>query len=169
MMLDHLRRMALYNRWANERLYAACARLPAEEYHRPRPAFFGSLHGTLSHVVVADRLWLARLLGQPSPGHRLDDQPYGDLSTLRQAREIEDGRLIEALDDTVETDVGRIVSYRTATAPQKEASTPLHLCWLHMFNHQTHHRGQAHDQLSQTAVPPPSLDLIYWLREVGQG
>ena len=50
------------------------------------------------------------------------------------------------------------------TQPE-EVSTPLHLCWLHLFNHQTHHRGQAHDQLSQTAVPPPPLDLIYYLRE----
>jgi uncharacterized damage-inducible protein DinB len=56
--------------------------------------------------------------------------------------------------------------YRLLTRPET-AETPLHLCWLNLFNHQTHHRGQVHDQLSQLAVPPPPLDLIFYLREAG--
>jgi uncharacterized damage-inducible protein DinB len=164
MMLQHLRRMARYNRWANERLYAACAELPSEEYHRPRQAFFGSLHGTLTHVLVADRLWLARIAGEPPPNLKLDDQPYGMLPDLGAARAAEDQRIIDLLGTTDEETLPEPVRYRTVVRPEAVA-TPLHLCWLHLFNHQTHHRGQAHDQLSQTTVPPPSLDLIYYLRE----
>jgi uncharacterized damage-inducible protein DinB len=164
MMLQHLRRMARYNRWANERLYAACGELPFEEYHRPRQAFFGSIHGTLNHILVGDRLWLARIAGEPPPDLKLDDQPYGTLADLGAARAAEDRRIIDFLDATDEEALPEPVRYRTVVRPEV-FETPLHLCWLHMFNHQTHHRGQAHDQLSQTAVPPPSLDLTYYLRE----
>ena len=163
MMLEHLRRMARYNRWANQRLYAACRELPAVEYRKPRQAFFGSLHGTLSHVLVGDRLWLARIEGQAPPALRLDDQPCASLDELEVARAAEDLRMIGLVDGYDEGDLGRTISYRRVTEPG-EVSTPLPLCWLHVFNHQTHHRGQAHDQLSQTAVPPPPLDLIYYLR-----
>lgn len=165
MMVEHLRRMARYNRWANERLYAACRELPEEEYRKPRAAFFGSLHGTLNHILVGDRLWLARIEGQPMPALKLDDQPCADLEELGAARAAEDERMIQLTDGyRNDEDVGRIVSYRMVSRPDA-MSTPLHLCWLHVFNHQTHHRGQAHDQLSQTAVPPPPLDLIYFFRE----
>jgi uncharacterized damage-inducible protein DinB len=163
MMLEHLRRMARYNRWANQHLYAACRALPEEEYRRPRQAFFGSLHGTLNHILVGDRIWLARIEGQASPALRLDDQPYVGLDELESARDAEDARMIRLVDDYREEDIGRTISYRRVTQP-KDVATPLHLCWLHLFNHQTHHRGQAHDQLSQTAVAPPPLDLIYFLR-----
>jgi uncharacterized damage-inducible protein DinB len=165
MMLDHLRRMARYNPWANQRLYAACRQLPEEEYRRPRPAFFGSLHGTLSHILVGDRLWLARIEGMAAPALRLDDQPCASLDALESARAVEDARMIRLVDGYRDEDeIGRTISYRMVTRPN-HVTTPLHLCWLHVFNHQTHHRGQAHDQLSQTALPPPPLDLIYFLRE----
>jgi len=163
MMVEHLRRMARYNRWANERLYAACRDLPEAEYRKPRQAFFGSLHGTLNHILVGDRLWLARIEGLPPPPLKLDDQPCASLDELGTARSGEDERMIRLVDGYAADELGRIVRYRLVTRPE-EATTPLHLCWLHLFNHQTHHRGQAHDQLSQTPVAPPPLDLIYYLR-----
>lgn len=169
MMLAHLRLMARYNRWANERLYEACATLGDEEYHRPRRAFFGSIHGTLSHLIVADRLWLARIAGEPPPNYRLADQPYDDLPSLRTARAAEDLRMLDLLDAAREADLDRDVVYRMVSLPQAEMRTPWQLCWLHAFNHQTHHRGQVHDQLSQTNVVPPTLDLILYLREAGRG
>lgn len=166
MMLQHLRRMARYNAWANQRLYAACAQLPEGEYRKPRPAFFGSIHGTLNHLLVVDWIWLARIEGQESPQVRLDDQPCASLAELQEAREVEDGRMIRLADGYAEDDLSRIARYRLITRPEA-VETPLHLCWLHLFNHQTHHRGQVHDQLSQTAVAPPSLDLILYLRATG--
>lgn len=164
MMLEHLRRMARYNRWANSRLYAACSDLDDAEYYKPRQAFFGSIHGTLSHLLVGDRLWLARIDGRAPPHSRLDEQPCASFEALKDAREEEDARMIRVTEEMTEHGLDGTVHYRRLIPPG-EASTPLHLCWLHMFNHQAHHRGQVHDQLSQTDVPPPPLDLIFYLRE----
>jgi uncharacterized damage-inducible protein DinB len=168
MMLAHLRRMARYNRWANRRLYAACAALPAAEYHKPRPAFFGSIHGTLNHLLIGDRIWVARIEGRPNPKVRLDDQPCPSLETLEVERAAEDERMIRLVDGYPDdAAVGRSVRYRMITQPD-EVEMSLHLCWLNLFNHETHHRGQVHDQLSQTRVAPPPLDLVFYLREVGE-
>jgi uncharacterized damage-inducible protein DinB len=167
MMLEHLRRMARYNRWANQRLYAACAKLPEAEYHKPRAAFFGSIHGTLNHLLVGDRVWLARIEGRPNPKLRLDDQPCASLEVLEAERAAEDERMIRLLEGYREDELDRPLRYTMITRPDP-AETPLHICWLHLFNHQTHHRGQVHDQLSQTDVPPPPLDLIYYLRRASE-
>lgn len=166
MMLDHLRRMALYNRWANQHLYDACGQLGEKAYHKPRNMFFSSIHGTLNHILVGDRLWLSRIEQRPTPPSSIDHELYSDLAALGRARHAEDEHMIEVTDRYDESDLGEILHYRTLVNPS-EISTPLHLCWLHLFNHQTHHRGQIHDQLSQTEIAPPSLDLIFYLREVG--
>jgi len=166
MTREHLRRMARYNAWANRRLYAVCEELAEDEYHKPHPVFFGSIHGTLSHLLIGDWIWLARIEGRPNPKVRLDDRPCASLAELEKARAAEDARMIELVDGYAEADLLQPVRYHRITAPD-EAVTPLHVCWLHLFNHQTHHRGQVHDQLSQTAVPPPPLDLVYYLRETG--
>jgi uncharacterized damage-inducible protein DinB len=166
MMGEHLRRMARYNARANRRLYAACERLTEDEYFRPRGAFFGSIHGTLNHLLVGDRIWLARIEAKPNPSVRLDDRPCASLAELTDARAAEDGRMVDLVDGYAEDDLASPVRYRRIVEPE-DVETALHVCWLHLFNHQTHHRGQAHDQLSQTAVAPPPLDLIFYLRATG--
>jgi uncharacterized damage-inducible protein DinB len=98
MMLEHLRRMARYNAWANRQLYEVCAQLPEAEYHRPRQAFFGSIPGTFNHLLVVDWIWLARIAGKGRPQLRLDDQPCGTLVELREARDVEDARMIQLVD-----------------------------------------------------------------------
>jgi uncharacterized damage-inducible protein DinB len=164
MMRDHLSRLARYNRWANARLYAAVAQLSDEAYHQARPAFFGSIHGTLNHILIGDRLWLARIEDLPPPDLKLDDHPYDDLPALTQARQEEDERMIRLTESYDDGGLDRVLRYRAITMPGEQA-TPLYLCWLHLFNHQTHHRGQVHDQLSQTDVPPPPLDLMPFVKE----
>jgi uncharacterized damage-inducible protein DinB len=165
MMRAHVRRMARYNAWANRRLHAVCGQLAEDEHHRPRPAFFGAIHGTLNHLLIGDRIWRARIEGRPSPNLRLDDRPCGGLVELKDARAAEDARMIALVDGYAEADLRKSVRYRLITAPD-EMATPLHLCWPNLFNHETPHRGQAHDQLSQTGVPPP-LDLMFCLRATG--
>ena len=164
MMCDHLGRMARYNRWANARIYAAVGKLSDEAYYQARPAFFGSIHGTLNHILIGDRLWLARIEGLPPPDLKLDDQPAGDLASLNLARQEEDERMIRLTESYDSNDLERVLHYRAITMPGEQA-TPLYLCWLHLFNHQTHHRGQVHDQLSQTDIPPPPLDLMPYIKE----
>ncbi|MEM8952250.1 MAG: DinB family protein [Pseudomonadota bacterium] len=164
MMRDHLRRMSHYNRWANARLYEACAALDDGAYRAEGKMFFGSIHGTLNHILIGDRVWLARILGDPAPDLTLGDRPFSDLSALTHARIEEDRKMIDITESYAESDMDSNVSYRMLTRPD-DVTTPLHLCWLHLFNHQTHHRGQIHGQLSQTDVAPPPLDLIYYMRE----
>jgi uncharacterized damage-inducible protein DinB len=159
----HFGMFAAYNAWANERLYAACARLPAAEYLKARPAFFRSLHGTLNHVLVGDRVWMARFEGRESGIHALDQILHGDLESLREARRAEDSRIVSFIEGLSAEDYERDIDYRNMSGqPQRERLGRL---LAHFFNHQTHHRGQAHDQLSQTSVAPPELDLIFFLRE----
>lgn len=157
--------MARYNAWANHRLFDACAALPEADYLAERPAFFGSLHGTLSHLLVVDRLWFARIVGAAPPHRSLDELPYGDFLGLRVAREAEDAQIVEYIDGWAEADFDRPVTYTTVAGERH--TDRLSDLLSHVFNHATHHRGQAHDQLSQTEAAPPPLDLIYYLREIG--
>ena len=76
---------ARYNAWANARLYGACARLPESEYLKPRASFFGSIHATLNHLMVADRIWLGRIEGRPEK-LALSQILYGDFTALQVAR-----------------------------------------------------------------------------------
>jgi len=159
------RTFARYNAWANRRLYDACDRLSEAEYHAARPAFFGSIHRTLNHILVTDRLWLGRITGAPAGIPTLDTELYAGRAELRQAREQEDARIIAVVDGLTEDRLAAPFTYSTLTAG--EQTDPLRLVVGHLFNHQTHHRGQVHDQLSQTDSAPPILDLLYFLRETG--
>ncbi|MCR6632683.1 MAG: DinB family protein [Magnetospirillum sp.] len=158
-----LRRLARYNAWANGRLYAACGQLTAEELARPCPSFFGSILATLNHLLVVDRVWMGRFKGVKDTGiTSLDQMLHADFAELAAARTAYDVHLVEWF-DALESDLGRPFQYRIMAGNKVES--PLGLTMLHMFNHQTHHRGQVHDMLSATAVAPPPLDLIYFLRE----
>ena len=155
--------LARYNAWANRRLYDACAALPEAEYMKPRPAFFGSIHGTLNHLLVGDRIWVARIEHKPNPKVTLDQILYGDLVALRVARQAEDDHLINVVGGIAERSLDRPLAYANTSGHRHQ--TPLRLVLAHLFNHQTHHRGQVHGLLSQTKIAPPSLDLIAYLRQ----
>ena len=160
---DHFRRFASYNRWANARLYAACALLSPEEYFRIRPAFFRSIHRTLNHILVADRIWRSRFEGWEHGIAALDTELHADFTSLKAAREADDAAIkafIDGLDDTAL--MTRTFTY--ANSRKQSCSNTVVEALPHFFNHQTHHRGQVHCLLSQTAVPPPELDLIYFQR-----
>ena len=161
----HFARLARYNQWANKRLYAACASLPEAEYLKSRRAFFKSLHGTLSHILIADRLWLARFENKPQPYQQLDHIPYAELAGLRVAREAEDARILRVVEAIEESAFARPFTYRNMEG--ETLALPLDQLLTHLFNHQTHHRGQAHDQLSQTGIEPPELDFLYFIRLPG--
>lgn len=161
--LPYFRRLARYNKWANRRLYLACADFSPAEWTAPRAGFFPSLQKTLNHILVGDRVWLSRFEQVELVHRRLDELPYPEFSDLKAARETEDERIVTyttTLDpDRLDSD---LVYSNMAGEPQR---TPLHWTLAHFFNHQTHHRGQAHAMLSSTAVKPPSLDMILFLRE----
>ncbi|MBY0432195.1 MAG: DinB family protein [Rhodospirillales bacterium] len=161
-MIDYFRTLARYNRWANARLYTACAKLPPEEITKSRPAYFGSILGTLNHVLVGDRAWLGRIEGKDYGIRSLNDVLYDSFSGLLGAREAFDDHIVTVVDG-LEGHLGDTLSYRNMQGEQH--ATPMTLVLGHLFNHQTHHRGQVHDMLSQTDMTPPALDLIYYVRE----
>jgi len=165
-MKTHFVMFAGYNRWANERIYAAAATVPDSAYRADHGAFFGSLHRTLNHLVVTDRIWMRRLSGDGPTHTRLDEVPYDDLASLREARQAEDARIVAFVDQLDEARLAGTVLYQTITSPQ-QITQPLAAALAHVFNHQTHHRGQAHGLL--TAIggrdAAPSLDLILFQRQ----
>ena len=159
-----------YNAWCNERLYEAVAPLPDAEYRRPRGAFFNSLHGTLNHLLVGDRIWMKRFTGVGELPPSLDVILYEDFGPLRAARQRLDTLIFRYIAGLDEDDLNRTVRYRTFVKPQttEQALSP---ALDHFFNHQTHHRGQAHALLSSVIGndATPSFDLIIYQRETGTG
>ena len=164
MFLDHFKTMAAYNGWANGRLYAACTGLDDADRKQDRAAFFGSIHNTLNHILVGDRGWLGRIEGLADNGTPLDTVLFDDFDELRRARDAEDERIHRVLAAMTEDRLAGDLAYSNlAGTPFR---TPMRLVWTHMFNHQTHHRGQVHDMLSQAGIAPPELDLIYYIRSL---
>ena len=160
-MLAHFKRFAAYNKWANGRLYDACDQLSDTDYFAARPAFFGSIHGVLNHMMVGDTIWTSRLHGT-SPVIALNAELYEDRGKLRAAREKMDDDNIDYMEGLSEADVDGDVTYKTTSGDPFTMARSVIL--QHFFNHHAHHRGQAHDLLSQNDVEPPVLDLLYYIR-----
>jgi uncharacterized damage-inducible protein DinB len=165
MSIAIFRQLADYNHWANCRLYEAALQMSEEQYRRPTGVFFGSLHGTLNHLLLTDRVWLRRLTGEGEHPNRLDAILFDDRMELARARMAEDARLRRVIGGYSEADLAQTVSYQTMAG--KPHAQPLQDILLHLFNHQTHHRGHAHACCSiVTGAEPPSLDLLLFQRGV---
>jgi len=162
-MLEHFRMFAAYNQWANGLLYSATAELTDQEYRASTGAFFGSLHATLNHILVADRLWMKRFTGTGEAPTSLDTILFEDFSSLSSARVSEDQRIINWIDQLDEATLSGIFTYVPVTNPNP-VTQRLSPALAHFFNHQTHHRGQAHATLTALGKPSLSLDLIYYQR-----
>ncbi len=160
--------LGAYNAWANLRLYEAAAALPDAEYRADRGAFFKSVHGTLNHLLVADKIWMHRFTGDGEAPTRLDAILFEDPAELRREREREDARIVHYAGGLSEAALEARIRYRTITNPT-DVEQPLAPALLHMFNHQTHHRGQVHALLTGLGRSAPSLDLPYFMRETGMG
>ncbi len=163
-MKAHYAMLARYNAWANRRLYDAAAELDDQEYRADRGAFFKSMHGTLNHLLTADRVWMHRFTGQgPSP-ERLDMIHHEQLADLRRAREAEDERIVGYIDGLTEPELAGTIRYRRVSTPEvfEQALAP---ALAHFFNHQTHHRGQAHSILCSFGKRGLVLDLLMYQRE----
>ncbi|HIK15073.1 MAG TPA: damage-inducible protein DinB [Leptolyngbyaceae cyanobacterium M33_DOE_097] len=161
-LIQHFQMLAHYNALANQKLYDACAQLSDAERKLIRPAFFKSIHGTLNHIMVGDRIWFGRFAGQEVPSTGLDTILYDNFAELQQARLKEDTRILEFVATLTEAFLAQSITYRNNAGVVH--TDPTDVLLAHLFNHQTHHRGQVHDMLSQTEVAPPSLDLHRMLR-----
>ncbi|PIO98347.1 Protein dinB [uncultured Pleomorphomonas sp.] len=173
--LDHFRLMAPYNAWMNTKIYDTAERLTAEELARDRNAFFGSILGTLNHLVASDLIWFGRLAGHPPFAGRIDlaglPQPTSvrfavaeELSGLRPIRERIDRLVIGFVDGLSDADIAEALDYRRTdgTRQHKVLASVL----SHIFNHQTHHRGQVTTLLTQAGVDVGVTDLLALIPDV---
>ena len=167
-MKQYFALLAAYNAWCNERLYDAAAQLSDADYRADRGAFFRSLHGTLNHILAADRIWMKRFTGEGEAPKRLDAVLFHELADLRLARQAEDRRIVRYADGLSQEDLDGTISYLTVVNPSP-VTQPLAPALIHVFNHQTHHRGQAHCILTGLGVDAPSFDLVLLQRETGMG
>ena len=157
----HVRTMARYNRWQNQSIYAAAGTLSDGQRKEPRGAFFGSIHGTLNHLLWGDQMWMSRFAGTPKPpaaavaGSVDMHASWDDLERERRAFD----QVIVGWADKLDPEWlnGSLTWFSGAT--QRELTRPRGLLVAHMFNHQTHHRGQVHCLLTQFGARPEPTDL----------
>jgi len=115
----HYRMFGHYNAWANDRLYAAVARLSVEQYRADRGAFFKSVHGTFNHLLVTDRIWMQRFTGAGHAPPRLDAILFETFDELRAAREAEDRRIIGFVDGLDDARIAGTIKYRRVSSPEQ--------------------------------------------------
>jgi uncharacterized damage-inducible protein DinB len=163
---SYCRAMAAYNRWMNARLYALCAELSDAERKRDRGAFFRSIHGTLNHLLYGDRSWMSRFLGRDLGWKGPADELYADYGELHAARQALDNMIIDWAAALSERWLRADVTY-TSKIDGRVRTFPAWLLVTHMFNHQTHHRGQLTTLLSQLGLDPGVTDLP-WLPELAE-
>ena len=159
--LPYVRAMARYGEWMNERLYALCARLTDEQRKEDVGAFFRSIHGTLNHLLLADRVWMGRFRGPVFAPKSLAEELYGDFDELRAAREEMDAAIARWVSSLTAEELAGELTYMSLVDPAPRRY-PMWYAVAHFFNHQTHHRGQLTTLLMQRGLDPGVTDLI-WL------
>jgi uncharacterized damage-inducible protein DinB len=175
MLVENYAVFARYNAWMNDKIYTLAAELSDEERKRDLGAFFGSVHGTLNHLLLADRAWLTRFTGdrerfasydgvrEPIVVRSLAQELYADFDELWRQRRRTDADTeawVASLDDAA---LAQTLSYKTSAGVAYS-----HPTWWgisHFFNHQTHHRGQVTTLLNQLGKDPGVTDLIAFMRE----
>ncbi len=151
---------ARYNRWMNERLYAAARTLGDEERKRDRGAFFGSLHRTLDHILWADRTWLGRFTGMPYGVAAYGADAHADFEALSRARDDADTAILAWAGQLAPAWLAAPLEYRAAS-DGKLRQVPGWIAATHLFQHATHHRGQATTLLKQAGADIGTTDLPY--------
>jgi uncharacterized damage-inducible protein DinB len=157
-LIGHFQALARYNAQANHRLYAACALMDDTALRQQRNAFFGSILGTLNHLLVGDTIWLTRFEGNEAPSTGLDTILFERFNTLATARLAMDARIERFMAGLTEEFLAGSIRY--VNNEGRVFDDPLSLLLPHFFNHQAHHRGQVHVLLTQSGLKvPPVLDL----------
>lgn len=167
---QHICLMAEYNHWMNTKLFDAATALPEAELVADKKAFFGSILGTLNHLVVADTLWLKRFANHPAQYRALapiislpvptalDQILFADMPSLRERRILLDDMILNWSEAVTETDLDHRLHY--ANTKGVWADKCFFSLIMHFFNHQTHHRGQAGTLLYQAGIDVGVTDLL---------
>jgi uncharacterized damage-inducible protein DinB len=167
-LTQHWRMMAGYNAWANVRVYDAASALSDAQYRADGGAFFRSVHGTLNHLLTVDRIMMKRITGQGDAPGSLDAVLFEEFAPLRAARVDEDARIGRFIEGLSAADIDGTFTFSpfTGTGRFEQSLMP---ALTHIFNHQTHHRGQVHTLLTGLIGVAPVLDLLAYQRETEIG
>jgi uncharacterized damage-inducible protein DinB len=157
---EHCQLMARYNEWMNSRLYALCAGLPDAELRKDRGAFFKSIYLTLDHIMYGDLAFLSRLTGVPAVVPDPHVELFDGFARLRLEREALDARLLSWTASLTPQWLAQPLTY-TSKIDGRSRTVPKWTSVTHMFNHQTHHRGQVTTLLTQMGLDIGSTDIPF--------
>ncbi len=167
---NHIRLMASYNQWMNVKLYAAAAKLSAQELAADKGAFFGSVLGTLNHIVNGDTIWLRRFATHPAnyatlePIRQLplpaslDQLQFTEFDQLLARRQLIDDAVLRWADEVKAAELDQVLHYVNSRGDVGDKH--FFSLVMHFFNHQTHHRGQVTTLLSQAGIDVGATDLL---------
>jgi len=157
---SHSLLMAQYNEWMNSRMYALCASLPDTELRKDRGAFFKSIYATLNHIAYGDLAFLSRFTGNPSAVPEPGADLFVTFSLLRTERAALDQRILVWSESLTPAWLAESLTY-TSQIDGKTRTVPKWALVTHMFNHQTHHRGQVTTLLSQMGLDIGITDIPF--------
>jgi uncharacterized damage-inducible protein DinB len=149
---------ARYNAWMNENIYRACETIPDSRRKQDMGAFFKSIHGTLNHLLIGDRFWMARFEGKPLPAVGLDAILHEDFNDLRAARHDMDTAISGFAANLTDDWLAKPFTF-TSRIYDRTFTQPTWRLVMQLFNHQTHHRGQVTTLMMQCGVDPGPTDL----------
>lgn len=155
--------MAEYNQWMNHKLYSLCASIPDAERKQDNKAFFKSIHSTLNHIMYGDLAFMSRLTGHPKQVPELGEDIHTNFDDLREARSDLDVRILNWAATVSEDWLGENLTYESKV-DGKHRTLPKWVIVTHMFNHETHHRGQITTLLSQMELDIGSTDIPFMPR-----
>ncbi len=158
---EYARAMARYNAWQNRSLYREAGRLTDEQRRQDRGVFFRSLHGTLAHILWGDMMWMSRFDGweKPSAGPA-DGETWLDWEALKIERVEADRRISQWAGRLDSEALAGLLAWHSGVLG-RDVSKPKWITVAHFFNHQTHHRGQAHAILTGFGMKPDATDLVF--------
>jgi uncharacterized damage-inducible protein DinB len=172
-LAHHFAAEAYNNAWANHRLLEACGRLSQADFVAPRTSFFPSIKATLNHILTVDWFYVdalerSRAGREPHEdpgGFFRPEEPFERCAELALEQRATDRRLIALCEALQDEDLGADVSIRRRNGIARDSVRRI---LAHLFQHQIHHRGQAHAMLSGTQVKPPQLDDFYCAGDASQ-
>ncbi len=158
---DYFQRLSQYNQWMNEKIYLVCESIPDAVRREDQGAFFHSIHGTLNHILLADKLWLSRFQNYTFEIKSLGQELISEFDLLWKERQKTDGEIQNYIDSLTEEKLAESLTF-TSRSQQRECKFILWHLIQHFFNHQTHHRGQLTTLISQCGKDFGVTDLL-WL------
>ena len=157
--------MAQYNQWVDSKIHDVCLGIPDELRKKHMGAFFKSIHSTLNHIYYGDLAWLVRLCENTFTPRQIDVDLYEDFNELKEVQEKMESDIIDWVNSLAPEKLNQTFDY-VSNVNNFSRTLPIWVLANHMFNHQTHHRGQVTTLMKQLGHEPGITD-IPWLPSLG--